>query len=127
MTGRPWFDRFAAATSAFASTSKFFVVCVLMVLLWAPSRPLFGSADSWQLVINTGTTIVTFLLVALLQNSSHRADLALQQKLNAVADGLADLMEHVAQQSAAGACEHLVSDVHDLRASVGLEERTTTS
>lgn len=127
MSDRPWFDRFASAASRFASTSKFFVACVLLVLLWAPSRPLFGSNDTWQLVINTATTIVTFLLVALLQNSSHRADLALQQKLNAVADGLADLMEHVAQQSAEGACEHLEHDVDDLRKSVGLEERTTTS
>ena len=51
--------------------APFFVACVGLVLLWLLSYPLFGSSDTWQLVINTATTIVTFLMVALLQNSQR--------------------------------------------------------
>jgi low affinity Fe/Cu permease len=67
-------------------------------------------------VINTVTTIVTFLLVALLQNTQRRGDLAAQEKLNALADGLADLMEHVAPDDA-----DLQRDMRELRAAVGVE------
>lgn len=66
------------------------------MLVWAPSYFLIGDVDTWQLIINTATTIVTFLMVALLQNSQTRSDHAIQHKLNAIADGLADLMEHLA-------------------------------
>jgi low affinity Fe/Cu permease len=64
-----FFDLFAQGASRFASHAPFFVACVGLVLLWLLSYPLFGSVDTWQLVINTATTIVTFLMVALLQNS----------------------------------------------------------
>jgi hypothetical protein len=90
------FDRFATAAAGFVSRALFCVMCVLLVLIWAPSFFLFGTVDTWQLVINTATTIVTFLLVALLQNTQSRSDAAIQHKLNALADGLADLMTHVA-------------------------------
>jgi len=63
-----------------------------------PSFLLLPDVDTWQLIINTITTIVTFLLVALLQNPQKRADEAVQHKLNAVADGLADLMEALAEE-----------------------------
>jgi len=63
-----------------------------------PSFLLLPDVDTWQLIINTITTIVTFLLVALLQNTQKRADEAVQHKLNAVADGLADLMEALAEE-----------------------------
>jgi len=59
-----------------------FILCCLMVLVWAASGPLFHFSDTWQLVINTGTTIVTFLMVFLIQNSQNREGEALQAKLD---------------------------------------------
>jgi Low affinity iron permease len=94
---------------------RFFAVCVLLVVVWAPSFFLFGSVDTWQLIINTATTIVTFLLVALLQNTQKRADDAVQHKLNAIADGLATLMGHLSDQH-----PQLRHDCTELRAAVGL-------
>jgi Low affinity iron permease len=61
---------------------------VLVVVSWVPTLWVLPSVDTWQLVINTVTTIITFLLVALLQNTQSRADKAVQQKLNTVADAL---------------------------------------
>ena len=63
------FDRFASAAARVASRAWFFCFCVLLVVLWAPSIILIRSIDTWQLIINTLTTIITFLMVALLQNS----------------------------------------------------------
>jgi low affinity Fe/Cu permease len=113
------FDRFADRANHAVSRAPFFAFCVLLVVIWLPSYFAFGSVDTWQLIINTITTIVTFLLVALLQNSQTRADQAVQQKLNAIADGLADLM--AAQKKAGGG--DLSKDIKELRAAVGLEER----
>jgi low affinity Fe/Cu permease len=110
------FDRFADHASKVVSRAPFFAFCVLLVVVWLPSYFAFGSIDIWQLVINTITTIVTFLLVALLQNSQTRADQALQQKLNAIAEGLAELM-------AADKAKGLGHEIKELRAAVGLEER----
>jgi low affinity Fe/Cu permease len=86
--------------------------------VWAPSFVVIGSVDTWQLIINTATTIVTFLMVALLQNTSTRADRSTQDKLNAIADGLADLMRSVARDD-----PDLRQDLMELRAAVGLEDR----
>ena len=110
------FDRFAEAASDFVSEAVFFLACVLLVVLWVPSYFLFGNVDTWQLVINTATTIVTFLLVALLQNSQRRNELAINAKLDALADGLADLMEGIAPDNA-----RLQSDMRELRDAVGIE------
>jgi low affinity Fe/Cu permease len=95
---------------------------VLLVVLWVPSYLVLGSLDTWQLVINTVTTIVTFLLVALLQNTQKRTDDAVQQKLNAIADGLSDLMDQFADDR-----PRLRADRDELRAAVGLEDRESTS
>jgi low affinity Fe/Cu permease len=114
-----WFDRFASAAASFVSRAWFFALCVLLILIWAPSFFLFGDVDTWQLIINTATTIVTFLLVALLQNTQSRANDAVQHKLNAIADALADLMTELADRS-----DHpLHEDVSELRAAVALEQR----
>jgi low affinity Fe/Cu permease len=118
------FDRFAEGASRLASRAWFFAFCVLLVVIWAPSILVLKDIDTWQLIINTLTTIVTFLMVALLQNSQTRADLAVQHKLNAIADGLADLMEQLHEQTEDS---HLRQDVLELRAAVGLEERESTS
>ncbi|MDP9478136.1 MAG: low affinity iron permease family protein [Actinomycetota bacterium] len=119
---RSFFDRFAGRSADFVSRAPFFAACVLLVV-WAPSYLLVDSFDTYQLLINTPTTIVTFLLVALLQNTQKRSEQAVQHKLNAVADGLADLMEHFAadESDPRSAKEDLASDVEDLRAAVGLE------
>jgi low affinity Fe/Cu permease len=114
------FDRFGEAASQFASRGAFFTGCVVVLLLWGLSYFVVGDTNTWQLMINTVTTIITFLLVALLQNSQRRSEVAIQAKLNAIADGLADLMEHEAK----GHPGDLEQDMEDLRVSVGLEERT---
>jgi hypothetical protein len=120
ITGRlSAFDKFATHADNFASRAWFFAFCVLLVVVWAPSFFLFGSIDTWQLIINTVTTIVTFLLVALLQNTQKRADDAVQHKLNAIAEGLSNLMEH----SAGKDNPELRRDCKELRAAVGLENR----
>jgi hypothetical protein len=112
------FDRFATLAATFVSRAWFFTLCLLLVVLWAPSFFLFGDVNTWQLIINTATTIVTFLLVALLQNTQRRSEDALHQKLNAIADGLADLMASLGDERPG-----LRKDLTELRRAVGLEDR----
>lgn len=112
------FDRFAGAASKVVSRAPFFGACAILVVVWFPTLFIFAVNTS-QLIINTITTIITFLLVALLQNSQTRSDEALQEKLNAIADALADLM---ASQPGADK-KGLTTDVKELRAAVGLEDR----
>jgi low affinity Fe/Cu permease len=112
------FDRFAKGAAGFFSKPWFFALCVLLVLVWAPSYLAIQNVDTWQLIINTATTIVTFLMVALLQNTQTRADEATQDKLNAIADGLADLMRSAARND-----PELRKDLIELRDAVGLEDR----
>src|SRR3954452_5691835 len=90
-----FFDRFAGWAALIASRATFFAFCVLLIVIWAPSYFVLQNLDTWQLIINTATTIITFLMVALLQNSQTRSDQAVQHKLNAIADGLADVMAHL--------------------------------
>jgi hypothetical protein len=117
------FDRFAGMASGLASRAPFFAGCVALIVIWAPSYFLFD-LDTWQLIINTATTIITFLLVALLQNSQTRSDHAIQHKLNAIANGLADLMD---AQATRHSDDDLRQDLIELRLAVGLEDRETTS
>ncbi|MFT3784980.1 MAG: low affinity iron permease family protein [Tepidisphaeraceae bacterium] len=77
-----WFTRFAAKTARYAGHPVTFVVAVLTIVIWAVSGPVFGFSDTWQLVINTSTTIVTFLMVFLIQNSQNRDAKAVQLKLD---------------------------------------------
>lgn len=113
---RGYFDRFAQRSAELASKAPFFVFCVLLVVVWAPTF-LFVDFDTWQLLINTPTTIVTFLLVALLQNTQRRGEQAIHKKLDALADGMADLMSHFADEN-----NNLRKEIEDLKAAVGLEE-----
>ena len=76
------FTAFANAISKWVGRPYTFIGCVAFVLLWAASGPLFGFSDTWQLVINTSTTIVTFLMVFLIQNTQNRDNAALQAKLD---------------------------------------------
>lgn len=112
------FDRFATVASKLSSRATFFAFCLAIVVVWAPTYFLLQSVDTWQLIINTLTTIITFLLVALLQNTQSRSDAAIQHKLNALADGLADLMAYISQ---GGQERDLERDLIELRRAVGLE------
>jgi len=92
-TGKPWT----------------FAACVLVVLLWAASGPFFGFSDTWQLVINTGTTIVTFLMVFLIQNTQNRDGAAIQAKLD-------ELIRVSAAQNTYIGIEHLTeAELDELR------------
>ena len=77
-----FFAKFANATAHVAGTPAVFLACVVVVLVWAVSGPFFGFSETWQLVINTGTTIVTFLMVFLIQNTQNRDGAAVQMKLD---------------------------------------------
>src|SRR4051812_24821619 len=71
-TGRELFRRFSNATSAAVGSPLAFIVAALVIIVWAVTGPMFHFSDTWQLVINTGTTIVTFLMVFLIQNTQNR-------------------------------------------------------
>ena len=77
-----WFARIAETVSHAAGHAVSFILCCLVVVVWAASGPIFGFSDTWQLVINTGTTIVTFLMVFLIQNTQNRDGAAVQAKLD---------------------------------------------
>lgn len=114
------FDRFATAVDRWVSKAWFFLGCVLIVVIWAPTIT-FMDVNTWQLVINTLTTIITFLLVALLQNTQSRSNDAIQKKLNAIADGLADLMLNTGDSNS-----RLNQDRRELLAAAGLEDRESS-
>ena len=77
-----WFSRFATWASRIVGTYWAFVVAVALVITWATTGPVFGFSNTWQLVINTATTIVTFLMVFLLQYDQNRNATAIQVKLD---------------------------------------------
>src|SRR5947199_9406029 len=79
---RMGFDRFARWTEHQVGSPISFAVAVAVIVLWAVSGPFFGWSDTWQLVINTGTTIVTFLMVFLIQSTKSRDTRALHLKLD---------------------------------------------
>ena len=79
---RSWFSRFAKWTARTAGRPSAFAVAAAVIVVWAVTGPLFGFSDTWQLVINTGTTIVTFLMVFLIQNTQNRDSEAIQVKLD---------------------------------------------
>ena len=76
------FARFSRWTAARAGRPKTFMLAAAVILIWAITGPVFNFSDTWQLVINTGTTIVTFLMVFLIQNTQNRDTEALQIKLD---------------------------------------------
>jgi low affinity Fe/Cu permease len=82
------FERFAHGVSRFAGSTGAFIAAVGIVLVWGLSGPLFHYSNTWQLVINTGTTIVTFLMVFLIQRTQNKEALAVQLKLNEVVAAL---------------------------------------
>ena len=79
---RSLFTRLSQATAHWAGKPQTFFVALSIIVLWAVSGPIFGFNDTWQLVINTSTTIVTFLMVFIIQNSQNRDTAAMQIKLD---------------------------------------------
>ncbi|HEU0118640.1 MAG TPA: low affinity iron permease family protein [Alphaproteobacteria bacterium] len=78
----PFFARIANSVARATGRPITFVICCIVIVLWAVSGPFFHYSDTWQLIINTGTTIVTFLMVFLIQNTQNREGIALQAKLD---------------------------------------------
>jgi low affinity Fe/Cu permease len=110
------FDRFAEISASFVGQAAFFTGAVVLVVLWVPLIAVFESIDTWQLVLNTVTSVVAFLLIALLQNTERRGDRALHRKVDILAAALAASM----------ACqddERLRDSIEELRAVVKLEEQ----
>lgn len=77
-----WFSRFASRTAQLVGHPYMFISAVVVLVVWAVSGPFFGFSDTWQLIINTGTTIITFLVVFLIQNTQNRDAKALHLKLD---------------------------------------------
>lgn len=97
----PWFDKVSKLVTRATGRPAAFITAFLVVLIWAITGPIFGFSDTWQLVINTGTTIVTFLMVFIIQQSQNKDTMALQLKLN----------ELIASQKAAS---NRLIDIEDL-------------
>ncbi len=77
-----WFAKVAGVVSQWTGSSWAFILALLVIVLWGVTGPVFGFSDTWQLVINTGTTIVTFLMVFLIQNTQNRDQRALHLKMD---------------------------------------------
>ena len=79
---KAWFEKAAANVTKAAGSSTAFLMAVAVIIIWAVTGPVFHFSDTWQLVINTGTTIITFLMVFIIQQSQNKDSLAIQLKLN---------------------------------------------
>ncbi len=83
MSKKPsFFSRFSGGVAELTGKPATFVIAVAGILVWAATGPIFGFSETWQLVVNTGTTIITFLMVFVLQNSQNRDGKAVQTKLD---------------------------------------------
>ncbi len=116
--GRDPFERFAEGANKVVSRGPFFLVCVVILVVWFASYPLWPDAKEWQVVIHTVASVLTILLLVLLENAGRRAEEASQEKLNVLAEALSDLMASRARED-----PELEDAVRRLRDAVGLEER----
>ncbi|MGE7417512.1 low affinity iron permease family protein [Methylobacterium tarhaniae] len=105
-TRAPTFSDFAASVARAAGRPGTFAASLLLIVAWAVTGPLFHYSDTWQLIINTGTTIVTFLMVFLIQNTQNRDGAAIQAKLD-------ELIRASAAQNAYIGIEHLTEEELD--------------
>src|SRR3954462_14785487 len=78
------FDKFSAKVTSATGSPAAFIIALMVIVIWAVTGPLFRFSDTWQLVINTGTTIITFLMVFLIQNTQNRDSEATQVKLDEI-------------------------------------------
>jgi low affinity Fe/Cu permease len=116
--GRDPFEKFVEAANQLVSRGPFFLVMLVAVVLWAVSYPLWSSTSKWELALHTGSSILSLLLLALLENAGRRSQEAIQEKLNVVAEALSDLMTSHASDDPG-----LSESVEKLRQAIGLEER----
>jgi low affinity Fe/Cu permease len=116
--GRDPFEKFVEAANQLVSRGPFFMVMVAVLVLWAVSYPLWSSTTKWELALHTGSSILSLLLLALLENAGRRSQEAIQEKLNVVAEALADLMT-----SRAADDPELTESVEKLQQAIALEER----
>ena len=116
--GRTAFERFVEATYERVSRAPFFFVCLAIVVVWFVSIPLWSDLKSWQYAIHTVSSVLSLLLLVLLENASRRAEEASQEKLNVIAEALSDLMVSGGRDD-----PDLAEAARKLRAAVGLEER----
>lgn len=84
------FTRFAATLAAWAGQPLAFIFAVIAIVIWCTTGPIFGYSDTWQLIINTATTIITFLMVFLIQNAQNRDAAAIQAKLDELIRAVSD-------------------------------------
>jgi low affinity Fe/Cu permease len=82
------FRRFAQQVSRVVGSSWTFILAMLIIIIWGATGPIFQFSDTWQLIINTGTTIITFLMVFVIQNTQNRQDTAIQIKLDELIKGV---------------------------------------
>jgi low affinity Fe/Cu permease len=115
---RSLFDRFVQAAYRRVSQAPFFFLCAGIVVVWLVSLPLWADLKAWQVAIHTVASVVTLLLLVLLENAARRAEEASQEKLNVIAEALAALMT-----SHAGSDPELAEATEKLRDAIGLESR----
>ena len=112
------FERFVEAAYLWVSRPPFFFICLAVVLVWLLSLPLWADLKEWQTAIHTLTSVLTLLLIALLENAARRSEEAAQEKLNMIAEALAVLMASRAVE------DHDIEEAATkLREAIGLEER----
>lgn len=115
---RTLFEKFVEATYERVSRAPFFMFCMGIVVVWAISYPFWSSTKSWELALHTFTSVLSLLLLALLENAGRRSEEAAQEKLNVLAEALAALMD-----SRAADDPELHQATRKLRDAVGLEAR----
>ena len=116
--GRNAFEKFVESVNHVVSRAPFFLLCLAIVVAWLVSAPLWPDPKSWQVAIHTVSSVLSLLLLVLLENSGRRAEEAAQEKLNVIAEGLAELMESQSRDD-----QELATATTKLREAIGLEER----
>lgn len=106
-----FFDKFADKASRLVASAPFFTFCLLLVVIWLPSLVIIKDTDTWQLIINTTTTIITFLMVAILENSTQQFENGMNAKLDKVLKLLGEVEE---------------TDTAEAEAAIGMEKNIGT-
>jgi low affinity Fe/Cu permease len=121
------FRKFSQATSKLVGSSWAFILAVLIILVWGITGPLFHYSDTWQLVINTGTTIITFLMVFLIQNTQNRDAKAIHLKLDELLRGVEGARTHLVDLEALSdeELDRLQRQFRRIRHAEGEDERST--